>query len=166
MLSRCIFLGALNGWPTLTGVVCAEIGGDTGQPALLSKVIAAGGVFGLIGPAIGGWTYGQISCMPPALPPNIVGAVMCLAAMALVHVWLHPSEDQKSTAAPGTVAASGGGGDRMSTCSAMRTFPLPVVITYRAMAGLVMYMSWDVFPLFCIASTDVGGIALDAQARP
>eukprot|EP00967_Tisochrysis_lutea_P123043 scaffold204237_cov39-Tisochrysis_lutea.AAC.2 len=41
---------------------------------------------------------------------------------------------------------------------------LLLVFLYRATGGLVMYMIWDVFPLFCIASRSAGGLELSHEA--
>ena len=57
---------------------------EAGQAAVLSTVIASGAIFGLIGPAIGGWTYASVPSLPPALPPHLVGAALCACTARVV----------------------------------------------------------------------------------
>ena len=168
-LSRSLFLGGLNGWPTLTGLTANEVGGEAGQAAVLSRVIAAGAIFGLIGPAIGGWTYASVPACPPALPPNLIGAGLCACTSVLVHLWIptHPGGAASSTRTSAAAVAGskvGGGGSRGSTFAALCTPPLPLIIMHRTLSGLYMYVWWDVFPLFAIASEGVGGLTLDHAA--
>jgi MFS family permease len=146
--SRALFLGALNGWPTLTGLCAAEVGGEARQAAALSQIIAAGGICGLIGPAVGGWTYASVPALPRALPPNIMAAALALGAAALVQVWYKPGTPDK----PDKPGSENEGGDDapahdVSTWRALCTRPLPLVLGYRSAMGLYLYLLWDVFPL-------------------
>mgnify|MGYP003684533463 CR=1 FL=1 len=213
LLSRCIFLGGLNGWPALTGLVCGEVGGEAEQAKVLSRVIGSGPIFALIGPAIGGWTYGLVEGLPPALPPNIFGAALAVVTMVAAHFQLSPMHrgrlstaapvsEEKSDALPmelvvatestqdddadkcatthadaaeHTCKSDGAmSGDRPAARAAPATHSgcglsfmsaeLLLVFLYRATGGLVMYMIWDVFPLFCIASRSAGGLELSHEA--
>jgi MFS family permease len=108
LLSRIVFLGGLNGWPALTGVVCGEVGGEGGQARVLSRVIGAGPIFGLIGPAVGGWTYNLVPWLPPALPPNLFGAALALVTMLAAHRYLRPQGAHAPDPTPSFGAKTGG----------------------------------------------------------
>lgn len=169
--SRAVFLGALNGWPTLTGVTVGEVGGERGQAQVASRIIGSGAIFGLIGPSVGGWTYASVPSLPSALPPNIIGALFAFAAAALVHCWLPTATTPKGAGDGGSRRSGSGSNDAQagevastSTYAALCTRPLPLVLYYRASVGFFMYCFWDVFPLFGIASEGVGGLALGHAA--
>jgi MFS family permease len=188
--SRALFLGALNGWPTLTGLMVAEISGEERQGAALSKIISVGGFMGLIGPAVGGWTYDSVPFMPRALPPNLIAAAICLVALGAVHVW-YPSVGSGGHARTGGDGDGDGGGDGdgngdgggdgtasnhgsvnaepsagaevvaagsgdarlgvrgesiaapVSTWHALCAPPLPLVLVYRLLVGLYLYLIFD-----------------------
>ena len=50
-----------------------------------------------------------------------------------------------------------------STWDALRAAPLPLVIFHRTAVGFYLYLIWDVFPLFAIASYESGGLSLSHQ---
>ena len=183
LLSRCVFFGALNGWPALTGLVCGEVGGEAAQARVLSRVIGAGPIFALIGPAVGGWTYKLVPWLPPALPPNLVGAVLSLFAMVAAHINLRNVRRPPAAAAvapakaggelapredpgedPGQDPGQDSREDPRGTSHTRSPSPeLLLVIFFRAVTGMVMFLIWDVFPLFCIASRGAGGLALSSS---
>ena len=199
MGSRCLFLGALNGWPVLTGLVVAEVGGSSGTADVMSKMMGIGSLFALIGPAVGGWTYDAAQWAPPALPPNVVGATLCVMALVLNRICLRKRAKRRSTAVElssvrESVHDGGEGGDAVakkeavssgstpevtsrsdapsratggdmpsSTWDALRAAPLPLVIFHRTAVGFYLYLIWDVFPLFAIASYESGGLSLSHQ---
>ena len=88
LLARAALLGSCNGWVTLMGTLCAEIGereGSGGELKVMSRVIASGSVAQLAGPAIGGALYGRFGSSKrgwPALPPSAVGATLALVTLA------------------------------------------------------------------------------------
>lgn len=171
--SRALFLGALNGWPTLTGLMVAEISGEERQGAALSQIISVGGFMGLIGPAVGGWTYDSVGFVPRALPPNLIASAICVVALGLVHVW-YPSvgsggrrttagddgdtaSNRSANAGPSASAeaAAADSGDAwhgasdasssapVSMWHALCTPPLPLVLVYRLLVGLYLYLIFD-----------------------
>ena len=48
LLVRFVLLGGCNGWNSILGPICAELGGAEGQAKLLGYVFGAGGVIKLI----------------------------------------------------------------------------------------------------------------------
>ena len=75
---RFVLLGGCNGWNSVLGPICAEVGGPRSS-LLLGYVFGAGGVINLIGPAVGGLAYGYWGRRPedhPALLPSLIGAAL------------------------------------------------------------------------------------------
>eukprot|EP00908_Phaeocystis_cordata_P006084 Transcript_1668.p4 GENE.Transcript_1668~~Transcript_1668.p4 ORF type:complete len:182 (-),score=20.05 Transcript_1668:670-1215(-) len=94
-----------------------------------------------------------------------MAAALALGEAALVQVWYKPGTPDK----PDKPGSENEGGDDapahdVSTWRALCTRPLPLVLGYRSAAGLYLYLLWDVFPLYGIASPAVGGLALDHAA--
>ena len=73
---RFVLLGGLNGWNSILGPICAEVGGPLGQARLLGFVFGAGGVINLVGPAVGGFTYGTLAPSFPAMVPSLIGSAL------------------------------------------------------------------------------------------
>ena len=55
---RFIFFGLCNGWPVLIAPCAAAVAGDSRQSRVLGLIMACGSGTQLVGPGIGGWTYG------------------------------------------------------------------------------------------------------------
>ena len=182
---RFLLLGMGNCWPTLLGVVCAEMGGAQRQATILGYVIGAGGVIGLAGPAIGGSFYRIAGPTYPALVPCLIGAVLSTAAAVMQILFLPetrprtPSAD--ATALPplcsngeqpthGAAArtagsergASGGAGRKeCSLALVLRSPPLPRLVILRCLLGFMGFCQMALIPLWAIASRAAGGLALD-----
>lgn len=185
---RFVLLGGGNGWNSILGPICAEIGGDR-QAQLLGYVFGAGGVINLVGPAIGGFTYG--ACVPlfPALVPSLIGCVIGSVATLMAWAWLPETRPQLPPVAPAptaarsvtcpdpTLAASKGAAAAATKAGApptpptppregptlwsmMRAPPMPAVIVLRTGIGLAAFASYDIIPLWAIASRGAGGAAL------
>lgn len=99
---RFVLLGAGNGWPTIMGVICSELGGAARQTQIIGYVIGAGGVINLIGPGLGGFTYRMFGATFPALLPCLLGAVLSLTAA--LATWLRLPETRPPPAAASTPA--------------------------------------------------------------
>lgn len=172
---RFVLLGGCNGWNSVLGPLCAEVGGPRSS-RLLGFVFGAGGVINLLGPAIGGATYGLLAGYPALLPSLIgaaLGAAAALAAWALVPETLPPLPPK----ADGGIGAgerwqrfdssdesAGDGGDRSEGAllrAALRSPPLPAIVWLRTGIGLAAFASYDVVPLWAIASARAGGLALE-----
>lgn len=155
VIMRFTLLGMGNGWVILMAVCCAEIGmiGEASSTQILGYVIGAGGVINLIGPGIGGYTYGLLGSEFPALLPNLVGAG--LAGVAAVAGLLLLPETRPARRASGAAAAAttspsdqqtlqerravpaklSGGGNGTSLNVALRTYPLPLLVCLRCVLG-------------------------------
>ena len=201
---RFVLLGGANGWNSILGPICAEIGGPR-QAQLLGYVFGAGGVINLLGPAIGGFTYG--ACVPyfPALVPSLIGAVLGVVATLMAWAWLPETRPQLPPVAPAPAPAYAAAA-RSVTCpdptlaaskraapapspasfpaavsatddapppraprgpslwSMMRAPPMPAVIALRTGIGLAAFASYDVIPLWAIASAGAGGAALPQRS--
>ncbi|CAK9089983.1 Probable peptide/nitrate transporter At3g43790 (Protein ZINC INDUCED FACILITATOR-LIKE 2) [Durusdinium trenchii] len=77
---RFLFLGVLNGWPALFGPCAAACAGDHRQTEVLGFILAAGSGMQLVGPSIGGWTYGWVPSFPAVLPSTI-GCVLTVVPL-------------------------------------------------------------------------------------
>ena len=178
LLVRFVILGMGNGWVILMAPCCAELGGPTHQAALLGYVIGAGGFINLVGPGIGGYTYHLFNSPFPALAPCLFGAL--LSAAAAVACWTcfpetRPPRDQTDTSAqpasqsigstaspPHAVAASTAGAE-ITLHVALRTYPLPLLVCLRCVLGALGFCMMTLIPLWAIASTAAGGLALDHE---
>ena len=88
LVVRLVLLGAGNGYVSLMGLLCLELGGEKRQADLFSWVISAGSVVAMAGPAVGGFTYGALGMRYPALAPSLIGAVLGALATVFALVWL------------------------------------------------------------------------------
>ena len=191
VLIRFVLLGMGNGWVTLMAVCCAELGGPTHQAAILGYVIGAGGAINLIGPGLGGFTYHVFGSPYPALLPSVIGAL--LAGIAGLDVWFFFPETrpppQQPAGSPQTANAQLPAPDQAplspamppalpvmkqarsqvppvqgpSLWTALRTYPLPLLVCLRCLLGALGFCMMTLIPLWSIASTDVGGLALDNE---
>jgi len=182
---RFVLLGGGNGWNSILGPICAEnAGGDTYQSArLVGYVFGAGGVINMLGPAIGGITYGwgPIGSRFPAFVPSIIGTALGALAAFLTWLWLPetkpeaaripkaPERQGRASASPLAPARLGAAGEdaskvplrtRPSLTQALRTAPVPAMLVLRSGIGMAAFASYDVIPLWAIASLDAGGVAL------
>ena len=73
---------ARNGWPVLMGICAASVAGEARQTQVLGLIFATGSGTQLVGPAVGGWTYGAVRSFP-ALVPSAIGCGLVLLALAL-----------------------------------------------------------------------------------
>eukprot|EP00438_Fugacium_kawagutii_P018274 Skav222985 [mRNA] locus=scaffold1827:160037:161425:- [translate_table: standard] len=80
---RFIFFGLLNGWPVLLGPCAVAVAGREGQTRVIGLIYAAEGSMQLIGPAVGGWTYGIVEEFP-ALLPSLIGCSLSMLALILL----------------------------------------------------------------------------------
>ena len=82
MLARAVFLGAGNGFMALMAALILEVGGFDRQAHVIGYVTGGGTLMGLMGPAIGAFSYGAPSQFP-ALAPSMIGCVFAVAGAVL-----------------------------------------------------------------------------------
>jgi MFS family permease len=105
LLARFLLLGALNGYSSLTGLVCHDLGGEKRQAEVFAYVISAGSIIAVVGPGVGGFTYGSLGARFPALAPSLIGCCLALVAVAATLAWLpetRPPRRAPRVAAPST----------------------------------------------------------------
>ena len=206
---RFVLLGAGNGWPTIMGVICSELGGAARQTQIIGYVIGAGGVINLIGPGLGGLTYRLFGATFPALLPCLLGAALSLTAALATWLRLPETRPPPAARAPAkatlarrasadtlaVAAAEDDGADcddadssaatsATTTASAsapptatspapaeaeavvplstaMRVYPLPLLVLLRCVLGFYGFCLLALVPLWGIASREAGGLALD-----
>ena len=87
MLARGVFLGAGNGFVAILAPLILEVGGFERQAHVIGYVTGGGTLMGLMGPAIGAYSYG-VSAASPALVPSLIGCGLAAAAAVLARCWL------------------------------------------------------------------------------
>ncbi|KAL3916091.1 MAG: hypothetical protein SGPRY_006967 [Prymnesium sp.] len=88
LVARFFFLGCGNGYVSLMGMLSLEVGGEERQSEIFSWVLSAGSVIAMVGPALGGYTYGTLSSTYPALAPSLIGCALAFICVVVVLVWL------------------------------------------------------------------------------
>ena len=188
---RFVLLGGCNGWNSVLGPICAEVGGPRSS-LLLGYVFGAGGVINLVGPAVGGLAYGYWGRRPedhPALLPSLIGAALGATACAAAWLWVpetlpsaaagaddnerraNTPSSEEADAADAAVAAAEAAEEAAEARreaiadlgTALRAPPLPAIIALRTGIGLAAFASYDVVPLWAIASARAGGLNLGQQ---
>mmetsp|Transcript_6477 Transcript_6477/g.15920 ORF Transcript_6477/g.15920 Transcript_6477/m.15920 type:complete len:507 (-) Transcript_6477:284-1804(-) len=151
---RLVLLGICNGWVTIFNPLVYNLVGAERQVEVISQVLGYGAVVQMLGPAIGGYTYGLYPQFP-ALVPSAVGACISLLAVVLSWKWI------PETVKPGYEqfpAVSDEAEDTEKSGVALPLATLSLVVVLRSLVGLLNFGWFDVFPLWCIASRDVGGL--------
>lgn len=178
LAARFVFLGAANGWVSLMGLLCHDLGGTTQQAQVFSWVISAGSIVATLGPALGGFTYAKLGSTYPALPPSLIGSGLGVTAIVTTLCWLpetRPGQPGKSGSTTSTTADSSastkGAPDAVSTPTAtppslwalLCLRPMPLAVILRAGHGLALFAVFDVVPLWAIASVGSGGLAMSEE---
>ncbi|KAL1499936.1 hypothetical protein AB1Y20_012618 [Prymnesium parvum] len=171
LASRFLFLGCGNGYVSLMGLLCLEVGGPARQAQVFAYVLSAGSIVAMVGPALGGFTYGALSSTYPAIAPSLIGAALALVGAATTAAWLpetkareavlpatHVSSSVDPDEAKGVEGGAGGGG--AGVCAVLRAWPFPLALVLRTGHGMALFALFDVVPLWCIASRRAGGLAL------
>eukprot|EP00913_Durusdinium_trenchii_P019405 g18243.t1 len=155
---RFLFLGVLNGWPALFGPCAAACAGDHRQTEVLGFILAAGSGMQLVGPSIGGWTYGWVPSFPAVLPSTIgcVLTVVALALFARVHRAFGTSG--ASASAEGSVGSpsKSRGAQRSVLCQ----WPVPLVLWMRLCNGFALFGLFEATPLWLISDRELGGLGM------
>ena len=148
---RLIFLGALNGWATVMGPVCLEVGGEDGQAHVFAQVLGAGTAMAVMAPSLGAFAYGSLGTQFPALGPGIIGLAIGAIATLACYLWL-PADAPKQEASVSSTTPSGGA---PSVRSALGKHPLPLITLLRALNGWVLFAVGETNPLYFIGSVEV-----------
>jgi len=157
LLARLVFLGLGNGWVVIIGPSSADVAGDARQTEVLGIIMATGSATQLFGPAVAGWTYGAVPAFPAAVPSGI-GVFIGLAGLFACLRWMPAAAGKVEESKSEKVVI-----EEMSTeghCSGLLEGPLPFVYALRFLQGLALFAFFDVFPLWAIASSTVGGLQL------
>jgi len=158
IIVRFVFLGMGNGWVTVFPAMSMEIGGVEKQTAVVGTVFGAGTMVQLMGPAIGGWTYGFVERWP-AIIPNLAGAFICFFALATLLMWLPAAKKKKEVKPvplPAVASVAPAPGFLASACK----WPIPLLVVLRSSGGFLNFAFFEVVPLWAISSRSLGGIEL------
>ncbi|CAE7246745.1 ZIFL1 [Symbiodinium sp. CCMP2592] len=161
MIVRFIFFGLLNGWLVLTGPCAVAAVGRERQTELLGLIFAAGCGMQLIGPAIGGWTYGLVEEFP-ALLPSLVGCALSILALVLFS-GVHQAFSQEQPVEKAE-AAEGAEAPLAKSKSLLFQWPLPLIFLMRFAGGCASYTMYEAVPLWLISDTELGGFGLTEKS--
>lgn len=154
MCIRFIFLGMFNGWPVLVAPCAAAVAGDARQTQVLGLIIACGSGTQLVGPGIGGWTYGLVPGYPAMLPSSIG----CILAIATIAVFLRVRRAfelvEEEEATPKL---------RRSSKAALFRFPVPLLLWMRFCQGFAVFGVYEAIPLWLISDKALGGLGLSEK---
>lgn len=153
ILSRFIFMGVLNGWPTFAVPVSAEVAGNDRSAEVLNMIFASGLFVQLAGPALAGWSYGAAGRSYPQLAPSWIGAAICGLSSLTVARWLKLMDENSC------LQAARAAETESAAAIAMR-YPLCALIGLRALEGGIVFSFYEVVPLWAISSKDIGGLML------
>jgi len=157
MCVRFIFFGLLNGWPVLMGPCAAAAAGDTRQTEVLGLIIAASSGTQLVGPGLGGWTYGWVPKYP-AIVPSSIGCVLTVATFVLfcrVHgaFGASPVDGEENAPSPKVHSSS----------KVLLRWPVPLLIWMRVCQGFAIFGIFEAIPLWLISDKELGGLGLSEK---
>ncbi|CAK9064924.1 Protein ZINC INDUCED FACILITATOR-LIKE 1 (Protein ZIF-LIKE 1) [Durusdinium trenchii] len=168
MSVRFLFFGLLNGWLVLQGPCALAVAGPQRQTDVLGFIFAAGSGMQLVGPAVGGWTYGLLEEFP-ALIPSLIGCALALVAVVLFLV-VHPafSKPEPKVRRQEQVKEVESEDSSTSIDSSSRSvlfrWPIPLIIAMRFASGFATFAMYEAVPLWLIADKEVGGLAMTEKS--
>lgn len=173
MSVRFVFFGLLNGWLVLQGPCAIAVAGRERQTDVLGLIFAAGSGMQLVGPAVGGWTYGVVKEFP-ALLPSLIGCALGFAALLLfifVHKAFSNSKESEEPKEPKDVdseecstSASDTSLSESKSKSVISRWPIPMILAMRFASGFATFAMYQAVPLWLISDTAVGGLSLDEKS--
>jgi len=168
MSVRFIFFGLLNGWLVLQGPCAVAAAGRERQTDVLGLIFAAGSGMQLVGPAVGGWTYGIVEDFP-ALLPSLVGCALGVIALVLfmvVHRAFAKSDEEnepsKTVKEVKTVESDPSMPD--TSKSVIFRWPIPMILIMRFASGFATFSMYEAVPLWLIADTTLGGLGMTEKS--
>lgn len=168
MSVRFIFFGLLNGWLVLQGPCAVAAAGRERQTDVLGLIFAAGSGMQLVGPAVGGWTYGIVEDFP-ALLPSLVGCALGVIALVLfmvVHRAFAKSDEEnepsKTVKEVKTVESDSSMPD--TTKSVIFRWPIPMILIMRFASGFATFSMYEAVPLWLISDTTLGGLGMTEKS--
>ncbi|CAE7412838.1 ZIFL2 [Symbiodinium natans] len=158
MSVRFIFFGLLNGWQVLIGPCAIAAAGRERQTEVLGLIYAADGSMQLIGPLVGGWTYGAFEEFPALLPSLIGCGLSILASVLLLAVRKTFAQEERTVKA---TQAEPRWDPPLPSLPKPRSSifqkPLPLIFFMRFVSGCATYAMFDAVPLWLISDTELGG---------
>lgn len=156
LVIRFVFLGMGNGWVSLVGTVTGEIAGRAKQNTVLAYTMSSGSLIQLVGPGVAAVVYGTGFRAYPALMPSLLGFGLACVTILLGVAWLPETKynvDEDSLPPKQSDDTSA-----LSRLCSNRSYVTGVVL--RVFLGVVLFATFDVLPLWAIASLGSGGLAL------
>lgn len=94
---RALLLGAGNGWMTVMGPICLEVGRKERQAAVFGTVLGGGTAISVFSPSVAAFLYKTIPTFP-ALAPGMVGCAVGVFTALVTYLWT-PLDAETSPAA-------------------------------------------------------------------
>lgn len=182
MSVRFLFFGLLNGWLVLQGPCAIAVAGRERQTDVLGLIFAAGSGMQLVGPAVGGWTYGVVEEFP-ALLPSLIGCglgIMALVLFLFVHKAFNKEEPKEPKESTDVKTVKEVESEECSTNASTATvitvetvetsksvilrWPIPMILAMRFASGFATFAMYEAVPLWLISDRGVGGLAMDEKA--
>ena len=138
------------------------------QTDVLGLIFAAGSGMQLVGPAVGGWTYGIVEDFP-ALLPSLVGCALGVIALVLfmvVHKAFARSDEEneprKTVKEVKTVESDPSMPD--ASKSVIFRWPIPMILIMRFASGFATFSMYEAVPLWLISDTTLGGLGMTEKS--
>ena len=163
---RVLLLGAGSGWVSVSGLYAGEVAGPERQNRVNSVLLSGGTLTQLLAPAVAAVLYGTIPRYP-ALAPSLLGAGIACVNLVLGAAWLEETLDVDARAEPAydrvvldADAVDAAPPPPAPPATALSSRPFLAVVSLKLALGFVLFASFDVIPLWAIASGEAGGLAL------
>ena len=131
-----------------------------------SYLLSGGTLTQLLAPAAAALLYGRIAAFP-ALAPSLLGAGLALANLILGLFWLDETFDAADAARAADYGRVGDVEDDAAAplaeggaAAPLRSPPFVGVVALKLVLGFVLFATFDLIPLWAIATRDAGGLAL------
>ena len=135
LLVRAVFLGAGNGWVTVSSTYIGEVAGASRQNRVMGYVLSGGTLCQLVGPAVAAVIYGSLFPAYPALAPSLLGAGIAACAILLGYFWLEETHQPGGYAAVAADDAKNVEEPAAASSSALKTWPYVGSVLLRLALG-------------------------------
>eukprot|EP00438_Fugacium_kawagutii_P001554 Skav232570 [mRNA] locus=scaffold1594:201548:202882:+ [translate_table: standard] len=159
MSVRFIFFGLLNGWLVLLGPCALSVAGRERQTEVLGVIFAAGCGMQLIGPAVGGWTYGIVEDFP-ALLPSLIGCSLTMLALVLLVLVRKAFSQEPTTEETDKNVKSQSDLSVPKSKPLILQWPMPLILIMRFAGGCASYTMYEAVPLWLISDGEMGGLGM------
>ena len=169
LLARALLLGAGNGYISVSGLLCHEMGGEAHERDLLAFLFSVGSITSIFGPTLAAFCYGQLVSQTPALLPSLVGAGLAASAFSITYALCPETRRRCSSATTRTNVAVGTIPDDATritvnshTASWRALFGrrLRMLVLVRGLNSMLLIGMCEAIPILVVARLRLGGYGL------